>query len=50
MVFNFFKKNVAKDSIGFYREKYPFILMFDRPYDEIVMVPAPPPDRVVIKD
>lgn len=48
---NFFKKNISKDSIGFYREKYPFILMFERPYDEIVTVPPPPqPERIVIKD
>lgn len=49
--FNFLKKHIPKDSIMFYREKYPFILMIEKPFNEVLKSPPPPfSERILISD
>lgn len=40
--FNFFYKNISRDSIGYYKKRYPFNLMIERPWNEFFTA-APPP-------
>lgn len=49
--FSFFKKNISKDSVEFYKERYPFNLMFERPFYEVLKSPPPPkPESILIED
>lgn len=49
--FNFFEKYIPTDSINYYKEKYPFNLMIERPWNEILKSPPPPkPNRVTISE
>lgn len=47
--YNFIRKNIDRDSFEFYKNKYPFNLLIERPFNDVIKpVPPPKPESVVI--